>query len=281
MPDVQKYSILVLGSGEAGKYLAWTMAKAGRSTAVIERKLIGGSCPNIACLPSKNVIHSAQIAALFRRSAEFGITSSPISIDMSGVRERKRKMVDDLRAVHLSNYRASGAELIMGEGRLVGPKTVHVDLNDGGSRLLTGERIFLNLGTHAAIPNVPGLAEALPLTHVEALELDYIPDHLIVLGGGYSGVEFAQAMRRFGARVTIIEQEAQLAPREDTDVGEALAGLFNDDGINVVVRARVLAVEGKSGERIRIRVSGAFGTQLIEASDILVAAGRVPNTHGI
>ncbi len=242
MPEVERYQNLVLGSGEAGKYIAWTMAKEGQHTAVVERKLIGGSCPNIACLPSKNVIHSAEVAALFRRGPEFGIKSSAFSIDMNGVRDRKRKMVKDLQAIHIHNYQASGAELIMGEGRLVGSKTIQVQLNEGGSRLLAGERIFLNVGTHAAVPDAPGLAGAKPLTHVEALELDRIPEHLIVLGGGYSGLEFAQAMRRLGARVTIVEQQSQLAPREDSDVGEALGQL---------------------------------------CSDILVTAGRVPNTQGI
>src|SRR6266576_111473 len=257
------------------------MAKEGQHTAVVERKLIGGSCPNIACLPSKNVIHSAEVAALFRRGPEFGIKSSAFSIDMNGVRDRKRKMVKDLQAIHIHNYQASGAELIMGEGRFVGSKTIHVQLNEGGSRLLAGERIFLNVGTHAAVPDAPGLAGAKALTHVEALELDRIPEHLIVLGGGYSGLEFAQAMRRLGARVTIVEQQSQLAPREDSDVGEALGQLFRDENIEVATGAVALGVEGQSGSTVRLRVATAGGTRVIEGSDILVTAGRVPNTQGI
>src|SRR5947209_4113997 len=218
MSEIERYEILILGSGEAGKYLAWTMAKAGRRTAVVERRLIGGSCPNIACLPSKNVIHSAKVASLFRRASEFGMTTGPLAIDMAGVRRRKRKMVDDLIALHLDRYKASGAELIMGEGRFLAPGTIEVRLNDGGRRLLTGERVFLNLGTRAAIPNVPGLADAKPMTHVEALELDRVPEHLVVLGGGYVGLEMGHAMRRFGSRVSVVEKGSQLAQREDSDV---------------------------------------------------------------
>lgn len=281
MSDMQRYDILVLGSGEAGKYLAWTMAKAGHRSAVIERQWIGGSCPNIACLPSKNVIYSAHVAALFRRGAEFGITPGPIEVDMNRVRGRKRQMVDDLVAIHRTNYAASGAELIMGEGRFVAPKTIEVRAQDGSIRVLVGDRVYLNVGTRAAIPDVPGLVQAMPLTHVEALELDYLPDHLIVLGGGYVGLEFAQPMRRFGSRVTIVEQGPQIAGREDSDVAQALQQRFEDEGSTVLLNARVLEVEGQSGKQIRLQVETPTGTQAIEASDILVAAGRTPNTQDI
>jgi pyruvate/2-oxoglutarate dehydrogenase complex dihydrolipoamide dehydrogenase (E3) component len=281
MSTFEEYEILVLGSGEAGKYLAWTMAKAGRRTAVVERRLIGGSCPNIACLPSKNVIHSAKVASLFRRASEFGITTGPPAVDMAGVRRRKRKMVDDLVALHVDRYRASGAELILGEGRFPAPGAIEVQLMDGGTRLLKGERIFLNLGTRAAMPNVPGLAEARPLTHVEALELDRVPEHLIVLGGGYVGLEMGHAMRRLGSRVTVVERGSQLAPREDPDVAQALFQLFEDDGIQVLLDGETLQVGGVSGEGVRLQVRTRQGDQNVEGSDILVAAGRTPHTRGI
>jgi pyruvate/2-oxoglutarate dehydrogenase complex dihydrolipoamide dehydrogenase (E3) component len=261
--------------------LAWTLAKAGERSAVVERGLIGGSCPNIACLPSKNIIHSARVAALCRRGAEFGVMAGPIRVDMNGVRRRKQNMVDDLVAIHRNNFATSGAELIIGEGRFVAPKTIEVRLNDGGIRLLGGERIFLDVGTRAAIPDVPGLSQCQPLTHVEALELDHLPDHLIIVGGGYVGLEFAQPMRRFGSRVTVVEQGPQLAPREDSDIAQALWQLFEDEGIDVVLNAQALDVEGRSGEKISLRVRTPAGTQTIEGSDILIAAGRTPNTHGI
>ena len=281
MTAIQRFDHLILGSGEAGKYLAWTLAKGGQHSAVVERRLIGGSCPNIACLPSKNIIHSAQVADLCRRGVEFGIVTGSVSVDMNGVRRRKRQMVDDLIAIHRSRYEASGAELVIGEGRFVASKTIEVRLSDGGTRLLSADRVFLNVGTRAAIPDVPGLSRAAPLTHVELLELGRLPDHLIVLGGGYVGLELAQPMRRFGSRVTVIEQAPQLVAREDSDVAQALQQVLEFEGIDIVLNARLLGVEGRSGEAVRLRVSTPAGMQTIEGSDILVAAGRLPNTDGI
>ena len=281
MADPVQCDILVLGSGESGKYLAWTMARAGRRAVVIERALIGGSCPNIACLPSKNVIYSGHVAALARRGAEFGVSTGEVRIDMAAVRERKRRMVADLVEVHRKNYADSGAELVMGEGRFTAPRTIEVRLNDGGTRTYTSERVFLNLGTHAAVPGIEGLREAQPLTHVEALELDTVPDHLVVLGGGPIGLEFAQPMRRFGARVTVVEQAPQIAGHEDADVARELMERFQQEGIAFAVGASVERVEGRSGQRVRLHVRGDAGQQVIEASHLLVAAGRVPNTQGI
>jgi pyruvate/2-oxoglutarate dehydrogenase complex dihydrolipoamide dehydrogenase (E3) component len=278
---MEEYEILIVGSGEAGKYLAWTMAKAGHRTALIERKLIGGSCPNIACLPSKNVVHSAKVASLAKRAHEFGLEGDPLATSMKGVLHRKRKMVDDLIEFHLERFNASGAELIMGDAQFIGKRTVDVSLNSGGSRVLAAKRLFLNLGTRASIPDVPGLAAAKPMTHIEALDLDRVPGHLVVLGGGYVGLELAQAIRRFGSRVTVIESESQLASREDPDVGSALFELFRDEGIEVLLEARVREVSGRSGEEIRITVDNPSGTRNIQATDLLLATGRTPNTQSI
>jgi pyruvate/2-oxoglutarate dehydrogenase complex dihydrolipoamide dehydrogenase (E3) component len=281
MPETEGYNILVIGSGEAGKYLAWTMAKAGHRTAVIERRYIGGSCPNIACLPSKNVIHSAKVASLTARGAEFGVEVGPVTTNMKAVQLRKRKMVEDLIKVHLDRYAASGAELIMGEARFISLRTVTIGLHDHGTRVIAGERVFLNLGTRATLPAVPGLAEAKPLTHVEALDLDRLPDHLIVLGGGYVGLELAQAFRRFGSRVTVIERGPRVARREDPDVSAAILELFQDEGIEVLLGAEVRRVEGRSGSEVRVGVDDASGGRVIDGSDFLVAAGRTPNTQSI
>src|SRR5580700_8036971 len=174
--SVEKFDVVVLGGGTAGKLAAWTMAKEGKRTAVIDRKYIGGSCPNIACLPSKNVIYSARVASLVRRQREFGIETGPIAIDMAGVYARKREMVDGIIQVHLDKYRAAldkqrGDELIIGEGTFVAPRTLHVTLRDGGEHTLTADRVFVNLGSRATIPDTPGLREAKPLTHIEALDL--------------------------------------------------------------------------------------------------------------
>jgi pyruvate/2-oxoglutarate dehydrogenase complex dihydrolipoamide dehydrogenase (E3) component len=204
MNALENFDALVLGGGTAGKLAAWTMAKEGRRTAVVDRKYIGGSCPNIACLPSKNVIYSAKVASLVGRHREFGIETGPIAIDMARVYARKRDMVDGIIQVHLDKYRAAldkqrGDELMFGEGTFVAPRTVHVALRDGGERTLTAERVFVNLGSRATIPDIPGLREATPLTHIEALDLERVPGHLVVLGGGYVGLELSQALRRLEA----------------------------------------------------------------------------------
>ena len=275
------YDLLVLGSGEPGKYLAWTLAKQGKRVVVIERKYIGGSCPNIACLPSKNIIHSAKVASYFFRSPEFGITKDNCQINFSVVRDRKRKMVEGLVDVHLANFKASGAELIMGSGRFTGPKIIELTQPDGGKRVLQGAKIVINTGTHAAIEHLPGLVEANPLTHIEALELDRIPEHLLVLGGGYIGLEFAQAMRRFGSRVTIIERNDRLAHREDVDISEGLHNSFRDEGIEIVTGAVITQVEGKSGESVKVHVTQDGSDKTLSGTHLLVATGRTPNTKDI
>jgi pyruvate/2-oxoglutarate dehydrogenase complex dihydrolipoamide dehydrogenase (E3) component len=280
--NVEQYDALVLGSGEAGKYIAWHLAKSGQRTAVVERRYIGGSCPNIACLPSKNVIHSAKVVSYFQRSDEFGITKDNWSVRMPGVRDRKRKMVNGLIETHLDRYRTSGAELVMGNGRFVEPKTLEVTLPDGGTRLMRGERVFISTGSRATIDHIPGLLEAHPMTHVEALDLDRIPEHLIVLGGGYVGLELAHAIRRFGSRVTIVEKSDRLVRQEDEDASEALTQLTRDEGIEVVTDAIVTRVEGTSGDSISLQGNSGGGSAiLIEGTDLLVATGRTPNTEAI
>jgi pyruvate/2-oxoglutarate dehydrogenase complex dihydrolipoamide dehydrogenase (E3) component len=281
MAQPEQFDILVLGSGAGGKLLAWHMARSGRRTAVVERRWIGGSCPNINCMPSKNEIWSAKVAHLVHHAAQFGLATGPVAIDMATVRQRKRAMVDAQIAAHLQNYKTSGAALIMGTGRFVAPKTLEVRLNDGGTRVLAGDQVFLNVGTHAAIPRVPGLEAARPLTNIEALELDYVPPHLIVLGGGYVGLELAQAYRRFGSRVTVIQHGPQLMDREDPDVAAEVQQLLSDEGMHVLVAAETLQVHGRSGEEVHLVVRTTSGEHHIEGSDILVAAGRLPNTAGI
>ena len=251
MPQPEQYEVMVLGSGTGGKLIAWHTAQSGRRTAVVERRWIGGSCPNIACMPSKNEIASARVAHLARRASEFGTVVGPVTVDMATVRRRKRKMVERQVAKHLQNYKTSGAELIMGSGRFVAPKMLEVTLNEGGTRVLTADKVFLNVGTHAALPTVPGLEAARPLTHVEALELDYLPRHLIVIGGGYSGLELAQAYRRFGSNVTIVESGPQLMGREDIDVSQEMRRILGDEGIQTVVAAELIQVSGRSGEKVK------------------------------
>jgi pyruvate/2-oxoglutarate dehydrogenase complex dihydrolipoamide dehydrogenase (E3) component len=281
MSQPERCQDIVLGSGAGGKLLAWHLGRSGRRVAVVERRWIGGSCPNIACLPSKNEIWSAKVADLVHHAAQYGVVAGSVSVDMVRVRQRKREMVEGLVALHLDLYRESGAHLTLGDGRFVAPKTLEVRLRDGGTRLLAGERVFLNVGTRATIPSVPGLADAQPLTHIEALELDRLPAHLIVIGGGYVGLEMAQAYRRFGSRVTVVEHGPRLLGREDPDVAEAVGRLFGDEGIDVLLSAGVLRVDGRSGHDVRLRVRTPEGERPLEGSDILVATGRTPNTAGI
>jgi pyruvate/2-oxoglutarate dehydrogenase complex dihydrolipoamide dehydrogenase (E3) component len=281
MSQPQRYEDVVLGSGAGGKLLSWHLARSGRRVAVVERRYVGGSCPNINCLPSKNEIWSAKVADLLHHAARFGVVTGSVAVDMAKVRQRKREMVEGLVELHLELYRKSGAELIMGEARFVAPKTLEVRLRDGGTRVLAGERVFLNLGTHATIPPAPGLADARPMTNIELLEIDRLPAHLVVLGGGYVGLEFAQAYRRFGSRVTVIEHGPRLAGHEDPDVADAIGQLFADEGIDVLLSAEVLQAEGRSGAGVRLRVRTPGGERLLEGSDILVATGRTPNTAGI
>jgi pyruvate/2-oxoglutarate dehydrogenase complex dihydrolipoamide dehydrogenase (E3) component len=277
MSQIEEYDVVVLGSGAGGKLLAWTLASQGRRTAVVERRYIGGSCPNIACLPSKNVVHGAKVADYFRRGAEFGITGGEWKVNMAAVRDRKRKMVEGLVELHLAKYRESGAELVMGQGRFVAPKTIEVALNAGGTRTLRGQTVIIDTGSRARMDDTAGLAEARPLTHVEALELDELPGHLIVMGGGYVGLELAQAFHRFGSRVTVVERNGALIHREDPDVTEAIERVFLDEGIEVQTGTTVDRVEGRSGESVRIDTSRG----VIAGTHLLVAGGRTPNTDGI
>src|SRR5271165_127682 len=277
----EEYDLVVLGSGAGGKLIAWTSAQKGQRVVVIERKYVGGACPNIACLPSKNIIHSAKVASFFYRSEEFGISKENVRVNMAAVRERKRKMVQNLVDVHLDLYKRSGAELVMGMGRFVGPKTIEAELNGGGTRTFRGKNVVINTGSRATLEPIHGLAEVGPLTHIEALELDQIPKHLLVLGAGYVGLELAQAFRRFGAGVTLIDRNGRLAHHEDEDISQELEEMCRDEGINVVTNAKVTLVKGKSGESIRLLGTRDGGDLFLEGTHLLVAGGRTPNTSGI
>jgi pyruvate/2-oxoglutarate dehydrogenase complex dihydrolipoamide dehydrogenase (E3) component len=282
MSNPEEYDAVVLGSGEAGKYIAWTLASQGKRTVVVERRFVGGSCPNIACLPSKNVIQSAKVASYFRRSEEFGVVKGRWNVEMAGVRDRKRKMVEGLVDLHFEKYKKSGAELVMGHGRFIGPKTIEVTPLEGATRVLHGKICVINTGTRARIDPIPGLADARPLTHVEALELEIVPEHLLVLGGGYVGLELAQAFRRFGSRVTIVERNgALLAHREDPDVSDALHQLCGDEGIDVSTNARVDKVSGLSGASVSLHAMRDGSETITTGTHLLVASGRTPNTQEI
>ncbi|KAH8671566.1 hypothetical protein BX600DRAFT_510232 [Xylariales sp. PMI_506] len=279
----EKFDYISMGSGEAGKYVAWNLsAKYGKKCAVIERKYIGGSCPNIACLPSKNILHSAEIAQHAHVAKQYGVSATNISseTDMKLVRQRKAEMVDGpdgLVNMHLGIFKARNVELIMGEGQFVAVKTVQV-----GDRLLTAENIVINTGSRAFVdPNIPGLIDAKPMTHVEILNAETLPSHLIIIGGGYVGMEFAQAFARFGARVTVVQRAAQPLPKEDEDVVASLQSILEDEGVTFFTSAAVESVHGVSGEGVTVRLKARKAEITLEGSHLLVATGRLPNTEGL
>ncbi len=277
----EDFDLVILGGGTGSTVAAWTFAGEGKRVAVVDRKYIGGSCPNIACLPSKNVIHSAKVVDYVRRSKEFGITHDGFTIDMSGVRERKRKMVRGLNEMYMENYRQTGAEFILAAGRFVAPRTVEATLPDGTTRQLRGTNVIVSTGTRATLEAIPGLAEAQPLTHIEALELDQVPEHLLVIGGGYIGVELSQAMRRFGSKVTLIDRNGRLMSKEDPDVCEALGSLLADEGVDVLLNAQIKQVSGKSGDSVSVVIEQNGMEKVLKGTHILVATGRNPNTEGL
>jgi len=277
MARVESFDILVFGGGKAGKTLAMDQAKAGKRVAVVEAGLIGGSCINIACIPSKTLIRSAEVAHATRRAAEFGTHADNVRTSLDLVRNRTASVVAEMVAFNQSGFDASGFELVIGWGRFVSPKTIAVETGNG-VRTLTGDKVYINLGTTAAVPDVPGLANADPITHVEALQLGDMPTHLLVLGGGYIGMELGQAFRRLGADVTIIESGERLAPREDEDVSSALLDVLQGEGVNIALNCDGTTVTGKSGQSVSVKT--ADGRQF-EGSHLLVAAGRRPRTDGI
>jgi len=279
--QLEEYDLVILGGGTGSTIAAWTFAGEGKKVAVIDRKYIGGSCPNIACLPSKNIIHSAKVASYFHRGEEFGIVHGGFTIDMSGVRDRKRKMVSGLNEMYMENYKKTGAELILGTGRFIAPRVVEIALSDGTTRCMRGANVIVSTGTRAALEAIPGLAEAQPLTHIEALELDHLPEHLLVIGGGYVGVEFAQAMRRFGSKVSLIDRNQRLMSKEDEDVCYALRSLLEDEGIDILLGAQVKRVSGRSGDSVSVFVDQNGAQRVLEGSHLMVAAGRTPNSDGL
>ena len=281
MSQPEIFDVVILGSGQGGKHLAWHLGRTGKKVAVVERQWVGGSCPAVACLPSKNELWSARVAHLVRNAASFGTLADEVRTDMARVRRRKQDMVEREIELHLAMYRQTGAELIMGSGRFIAPKTIVVALNEGGTRVLAGNEVVINVGSHAALPDIPGMREAHALTHIEALELDDVPPHLIVLGGGYTGIEMAQAFGRFGSRVTIIEPGAQIMGREDADVAEEVGKFLSGEGIEILLSARPLRVDAVSEQSVSVSVRTKSGERKIEGSHLLVAVGRIANTADI
>ncbi|CAB3755643.1 FAD-dependent oxidoreductase [Paraburkholderia solisilvae] len=278
MATIERFDYVFLGGGKGGKTLAVELARAGKKVAVVERGMIGGSCINVACIPTKSLIQTARLMHAAREAETLGAAPQTGGLDMKRVVQRVRAVVDGMVDINMSAFQTSGLDLLIGNGRFVAPRTIEVTFANGERRVVAGEHAFINTGTTAAIPDIDGLRDAAPLTHVEALELDTLPAHLVVFGGGYIGLEMAQAFRRHGSRVTVLQEAPRVAMREDPDVAEAITVALEHDGIDVRVDTRAVKVEGRSGQQVQITLTDG---EKIDGTHILVAAGRTPNTHGI
>lgn len=278
MSGTEHYDAIVVGAGQAGTPLSSALAGAGLKTALVEREHVGGTCVNEGCTPTKTMVASARVAYLARRGADYGVKTGAVSVDQRRVRERKRDIVNTFRGSNEKRLKsAANLDLIYGTGRFTGPKTLAVQMNDGTQRTLTGEKIFINTGTRAGMPKIAGLDSVPFLDNKSIMELDAVPEHLLVLGGGYIGVEFGQMFRRFGSRVTIVHSRQRLLTLEDADVADEVGKIFAEDGIELLFNAMAERASLADGT---IRVEAAVGGQkrTVEGSHLLVATGRVPNS---
>jgi len=274
----ENFDAIILGTGQAGKPLALDLAGAGRRTAVIEREHVGGTCVNVGCTPTKTMAASARVAYLARRAADYGVHCGSVTIDMAQVRRRKQAIVDDFRMGGQRRLeKADNVELIFGAGRFTAPKVVEVTLKEGGTRTLTAETIFINTGSRPARPALTGLDSIAALDSTSIMELDALPERLLVLGGGYIGLEFGQMFRRFGSAVTLVQHGKQLLSREDPDVAEEVRKVLEEDDIEILLETEAVGVQLTS-DGIGLRVRGPAGERTVTGSHILIAVGREPNS---
>ena len=279
MTETEQYDAIVIGAGQAGGPLSTALAQADWKTALIERKHVGGTCVNEGCTPTKTMLASARVAHLARRAADYGVHTGPVTVDLAKVRQRKRDIVDSFRGGSQRRIeQTEGLDLLMGQARFTGPRSVEVSLNGGGTRHLTADKIFVNVGARPRKPSLPGLDRVPALDSTSIMELDKLPEHLLVLGGGYIGLEFGQMFRRFGSQVTIVQRRGQLLTREDPDVAEQVADILREDGIEVLLEAQAQRVEQAAHGSIHLVVRTPEGERTLSGTHLLVAVGRVPNT---
>jgi len=279
-PAAARYDAIVIGSGQGGTPLASALAEAGRRTALVEREHVGGTCVNEGCTPTKTMVASARVAYLARRAADYGVRTGAISVDMTKVRDRKRAIVNKFRGGNERGLmKLEHLELIRGEARFTGAHALDVTLTDGGTRAISADLIFIDVGARPSRPDLPGLDGVPTLDSTSIMELDTVPDHLLVLGGGYVGIEFGQMFRRFGSRVSMVQRARQLCAREDPEVGAAVEGILRDDGIEVLLGAEARLVERGADGAIRLKVrDGGGADRTLTGSHLLVAVGRTPTT---
>src|SRR5262247_2026450 len=274
----ERFDAMIIGTGQSGKPLAGALGAAGWKTAVVEREYVGGTCINVGCTPTKTMVASARVAYLARRAADYGVQGcEAIRVDMAAVRARKQSVVEQFRESGERSLRGTpNVDLVFGEASFVDRRTVRVALSAGGERLLTAPEVVINTGGRPAVPPIPGLGDVRALDSSSIMELGTVPDHLVVLGGGYIGLEFSQMFRRFGARVTIVNRDDRLILREDPDVSAEVEKILVEDGVEIVHRAAMTRVEGRNGVQLALETPG--GAKRIEGSHLLVAIGRTPNS---
>lgn len=272
------YDVIIIGAGQAGVPLASAFAQDGRKTALVEATHVGGTCVNEGCTPTKTMVASARVAYLARRAADYGVQVGDVSVDMSVVRKRKRDIVESFRGGNERRLEQNGVELLMGEAQFSDAKNVTVHMNSGETQKISGDLIFINAGARPSKPDLPGIDTVRWLDSTSIMELDQVPEHLIVLGGGYVGLEFGQMFRRFGAQVTVVQRGARLLAREDADIADAVATIMREDGIDVLLNTAAQRVEQNAAGEVQLTVKTPDGERMIKGSHLLVAAGRTPNS---
>lgn len=282
MPNVEQYDVIIIGSGQAGGPLASAFGQAGKRTAIIEREHVGGTCINEGCTPTKTMVASARVAYLARRAADYGVQAGAINVDMSVVRKRKRDIVESFRAGNQRRIETSeGVDLLFGEGYFVSPKVVEVRMKSGGVRQLTAETICLNVGDRPSVPHLDGIDAVPALNSTSIMELDHVPEHLLVMGGGYVALEFGQMFRRFGSQVTIIQRGERLLTREDADISDEVAKILREDGIEILLKTSAVKVAAYGDGGVQLTVRSADGDRVVTGSNLIAATGRTPNSDSL
>lgn len=275
------FDAIVIGTGQGGGPLSTALGGAGMKTAIIERSYVGGSCINYGCTPTKTMVASARVAHLVRRGLDYGVRTGPVSVDLEIVRKRKRDIVESFRSGSERRVAtADGVELIRGRASFTGPHELEIKLSEGGTRTLTASKIFINTGARPSVPPIPGLDEVPSFDNATIMELDAVPKHLLVLGGGYIGLEFGQMFRRFGSEITVLNRGRQLLAREDADVAAEVAKILAEDGINLLLQTETTRAEKFNGG-IRLSIRNQDGESTVEGTHLLVATGRAPDTQSL
>lgn len=278
----QNYDAIIIGTGQAGKPLAMSLADADWKVAIIEKDLVGGSCINVGCSPTKAMVSSARVAHLASRAADYGVNIGKINIDMKIVKAKKQKIVESFRGGNIKRLNGhKNIDLIMGEARFSGQNSIEIDLKDGGNLEIISDKIFINAGCRPDVPSIPGINDLPFLNSSSVMELEEVPEHLLVLGGGYIGLEFGQMFRRFGSKVTIIHRGKQLLSREDADIAEEVAKIFGNEGIDVILNADVTELKQSEDNNIILTYKSDQETITISGSHLLVATGRIPNSDSL